>query len=212
MNSNGKRLFVARHGETVFNTAGRLQGTHAHTPLTSAGFRQAETMGAGLRAYLDGFDGVLDLVASDTGRALQTLALVTERIGRDWHDARTDERLNEIDVGSWGGLYYRDLLAQGPVIHGAHRLFQRLPDDAESYADVARRLRSWIDDQQFAHDMILISHGMTSRVLRGLLCDLPDLDGFGAPVAKGLPQGSMVMICDGVEEMVVLGAGEGEKG
>ena len=212
MNNNGKRLFIARHGETVFNAAGRLQGTHAHTPLTAAGFRQALAMGDGLARYLGEAQDRLDLVASDTGRALQTLAIVAERIGGDWHGAATDTRLNEIDVGSWGGLYYRDVVADGPVIHAEHRLFQRLPGDAESYADIAVRLRSWIAEQDFAADMLIISHGMTSRVLRGLLCDLPDLGGFGAPIAPGLPQGSMVMIRDGHEEVVVLGRGEGEKG
>ncbi len=209
---NGKRLFIARHGETVFNAAGRLQGTHAHTPLTVAGFRQALAMGGGLAHYLGEWSGPLDLVASDTGRALQTLAIVGERIGRDWHGATTDARLNEIDVGGWGGLYYKDLMADGPVIDTEHRLFQRLPGDAESYADIAVRLRGWIGDQAFEHDMLIVSHGMTSRVLRGLLCGLPDLKGFGAPIAPGLPQGSMVMIRDGVEELVVQGGGEGEKG
>ncbi len=212
MNSNGKRLFIARHGETVFNAAARLQGTHAHTPLTSRGFRQADAMGQGLSAYLGEWNGPLDLMASDTGRALQTLALVAERIGRDWHAATTDARLNEIDVGSWGGLYYRDLVGGGTVIDEDHRLFARLPDDAESYGDVADRLRLWIAEQLFARDMLIISHGMTSRVLRGLLCDRADLDEYGAPIADGLPQGSMVMIRDGVEHIVTLGNGEREKG
>ncbi|WP_420606412.1 histidine phosphatase family protein [Novosphingopyxis sp.] len=212
MNSNGKRLFVARHGETVFNAAGRLQGTSLHTPLTVAGFRQALAMGEGLAHYLGGWSAPLDLTASDTGRALQTLALIAEAIGCDWQEAISDARLNEIDVGGWGGVYYRDLMADGPVIHAEHRLFMRLPEDAESYTAIAVRLRGWIAEQGFARDMLIVSHGMTSRVLRGLLCGLPDLDGFGAPIAPGLPQGSMVAIRDGVEEVIVLGGGEGEKG
>ncbi len=212
MNSNGKRLFIARHGETVFNAAGRLQGTHTHTPLTATGFRQAEAMGDGLALFLGGWSGSLDLIASDTGRALQTLALVAAKIGRDWHEATTDVRLNEIDVGAWGGRFYRDLLTDGPVIHQEHRLFQRLPEDAESYGDIAIRLHAWIQDQPFERDMLIISHGMTSRVLRGLLCDLPNLEDFEVPIAAGLPQGSMVMICDGKEKLIVRGGGEGEKG
>ena len=35
------RFFIARHGETVFNAAGRIQGDVEHTPLTRAGFAQA---------------------------------------------------------------------------------------------------------------------------------------------------------------------------
>ena len=43
------RDFVARHGETVFNAARRMQGDHPHTPLTRAGFAQADEMGRALR-------------------------------------------------------------------------------------------------------------------------------------------------------------------
>ena len=69
------RDFIARHGETVFNAAGRLQGDHPHTPLTRAGFRQADEMGEALRHVL-GDKPALTLWASPTGRALQTLAVI----------------------------------------------------------------------------------------------------------------------------------------
>ncbi|MFX8168635.1 phosphoglycerate mutase family protein, partial [Acinetobacter baumannii] len=85
----------ARHGETVFNAARRLQGDHAHTPLTRTGFAQADEMGAALAALL-GARPALTLWASPTGRALQTLAVIAEHLGLDWHAARTDARLTEI--------------------------------------------------------------------------------------------------------------------
>jgi hypothetical protein len=44
-----------------------------------------------------------------------------------------------------------------------------------------------------------------------LLLGLPTLSTFDAPIADTLPQGSMVMICDGVEQIVTLGEGAGEK-
>jgi broad specificity phosphatase PhoE len=34
-------LILARHAETVFNAAARMQGNMAHTPLTRAGIAQA---------------------------------------------------------------------------------------------------------------------------------------------------------------------------
>ena len=46
------RDFIARHGETVFNAAKRLQGDAPHTPLTHAGFAQAHEMGRALREEL----------------------------------------------------------------------------------------------------------------------------------------------------------------
>jgi broad specificity phosphatase PhoE len=65
------RFFIARHGETVFNAARRMQGEAEHTPLTRAGFAQAEEIGEALLAAL-GPRPELTLWASPTGRALQT--------------------------------------------------------------------------------------------------------------------------------------------
>ena len=65
------RIFIARHGETVFNAAGRMQGQrHVHTPLTRAGFAQADAMGSALSGWL-GTDQALSLWSSSAGRALQ---------------------------------------------------------------------------------------------------------------------------------------------
>jgi broad specificity phosphatase PhoE len=107
--SNRKgRDFIARHGETVFNIAGRMQGDHPHTPLTRAGFAQADAMGAALRELL-GPKPKLTLWSSSAGRALQTLAIIAEHLELDWHQARTDDRLVEIGMGAWSGRYYADL-------------------------------------------------------------------------------------------------------
>ena len=110
------RDFIARHGETVFNAAARLQGDHPHTPLTRAGFAQADDMGRALRATL-GVAPALTLWASPTGRALQTLAVIAEHLELDWHGAHTDPRLGEIGMGSWGGRYYAEVIEEaGPVV------------------------------------------------------------------------------------------------
>ena len=211
LSTNGKRLFIARHGETVFNAVGRMQGMDAHTPLTWEGCEQAVRMGEALRSHVSD-PASLRLVASPSGRTLQTLALVVAEIHADWHYHTTDRRLREIDVGEWEGQYYLTLFPDiGALVDAEHRLFKIVAPGGEDYVAVAARLREWLTEQDFAHDMLVISHGMTARVLRGLLLDLPDLASFGAPVAPSLAQGSMVMICDGVEEMVIDGAGAGER-
>ena len=209
--TNGKRLFIARHGETVFNAAGRMQGMDAHTPLTWEGCEQAVRMGKALRSHVSD-PALLRLVASPSGRTLQTLALVAAEIHADWHAHETDRRLREIDVGAWEGQYYHTLFPDiGALVDAEHKLFKIVAPGGEDYVAVAVRLREWLAEQDFAHDMLVISHGMTARVLRGLLLDLPDLASFGAPVAPSLAQGSMVMICDGIEDLVIDGSGAGER-
>ncbi|MEG3144400.1 histidine phosphatase family protein [Sphingomonas sp. RT2P30] len=201
------RDFIARHGETVFNAAGRLQGEHAHTPLTRTGFAQAEEMGAALRAQL-GARPKLTLWASPTGRALQTLAVIAEHLELDWHATRTDPRLVEIGMGGWGGRYYTDVIAEvGPVIDQQNGLLSPAAD-GERYADIVTRVSGWLDDtDDDAGDRLVIMHGISSRVLRGVMTGAPELPGYGAPAAGSLPQGSVVMIDSGVEHIVYRGRG-----
>ena len=199
------RDFIARHGETVFNAARRLQGDAPHTPLTRAGFAQAEEMGRALRETLGGRPQ-LTLWASTTGRALQTLAIVTEHLELDWHGARTDPRLTEIGMGSWGGRYYADVVADvGPVID--ERGLLRVAPDGERYEAIAERVSGWLaDTADDDGDRLIIMHGISSRVLRGVMTGAP-VDRCGAPVLPGHPQGTVTLIERGVETVVHLGTG-----
>lgn len=201
------RLYIARHGETVFNAAARLQGDHIHTPLTRDGFAQADQMGAVLRHRL-GPKPDLALWSSSAGRATQTLAIIAEHLGLDWHDAGHDDRLLEIGMGCWGGRYYADVAAEyGAIVDMETRLLKPAPD-GEDYPDIAARVTAWFQDHgSTPGDKIVIMHGISSRVLRGVLRGMDPLPGYDTPVAPGLPQGSITMIEDGVETIIVEGDG-----
>lgn len=213
MSTNGKRLFIARHGETVFNAVARMQGQHAvHTPLTRAGFLQADAMGRALASWLKGEPTPI-LWSSTAGRALQTLAIVAEHVGADWHQTRVDARLQEIDVGDWSERTYADIQAEiGPFVDHDAGLFTVPPPGGEWYDDIALRLNAWIADATAEPgDAIVLMHGMSARVLRGLLLGLKPHPLCDVPIADSLPQGSMVMICDGAEQIVTLGEGALER-
>ncbi|HVF93369.1 MAG TPA: histidine phosphatase family protein [Sphingomonas sp.] len=200
------RDFIARHGETVFNAARRLQGDYPHTPLTRSGFSQADEMGRALRALL-GPAPRLTLWSSPAGRALQTLAIVAEHLALDWHQVRTDERLVEIGMGAWGGRYYADVIDEvGPVITPGGLL--RPAPDGEDYRQIEARVSAWLaDTADDAGDRLVIMHGISSRVLRGVMTGAPADAEFAARIAPGLPQGSVVCIEDGVETVPHLGSG-----
>lgn len=197
------RFLIARHGETVFNAAARLQGGARHTPLTRAGFAQADAMGAALRDRL-GPRPALSLWASPTDRALQTLAIVAEHLELDWHEARTDARLAEIDVGDWGSRTYGEIERAHPgFFDPAAKLFARRPPNGEWYDDIARRLESWLADHEDEEgDRLIVMHGISSCVLRGLLTGAPHREGCGAPVAEGLDQGAIACIEGGLETVL----------
>jgi len=199
------RDFVARHGETVFNAAARLQGEITHTPLTRAGFAQAEELGRALRREL-GARPPLTLWSSPTGRTLQTLAIVAEHLELDWHAARTDARLGEIGMGRWGGRGYAEYEAEAGSLIDERGLL-RVADGGETYPEVAQRLSGWLADTAGdAGDRLVLTHGIASRVLRALLTGAP-VDRCGAPVLPAHPQGTVTVIARGTERVVHLGTG-----
>ena len=202
------RIFIARHGETVFNFAKRMQGDKRDTPLTRTGFAQADAMGSELAAYI-GAGKPLHLWSSPSGRALQTLAVICEHIEHDWHLAKHDPRLFEINVGDWAGRTYAEIMDEiGPIMDLETSLFSVRAPGGEWYDEIAARLTSWIDDTAHIEgDRLVLMHGMSSRVLRGLLLGLEVKAPWNAPIAPSLPQGTMVVIENGEEQIVRQGGG-----
>ncbi len=201
------KTYIARHGETVFNSARRIQGELLHTPLTRAGIAQAERIGAELANQL-GSKPDLELWASPTGRALQTLAIIAEHLGLDWHGAQQDSRLAEIGMGGWDGRPMADIVAEyGKIIDEAAGVFIQVAPDGESYAQVADRLRPWVAERTTPRNRLIIMHGVSSQVLRGTLTGGTAHPNCGTPVGKRLPQGSVALVENGRETIVVEGTG-----
>ena len=198
-------LYLARHAETVYNAGARMQGHMAHTPLTRAGIAQAEAMGAALAAHF-GPNADLDIWASPAGRTLQTVAIVAEHLGRDFFAVKTDPRLLEIDVGRWEGRAYADIIAeQGPIICPDARAFNVTPPGGEYYPAIAARLQAWLADLDSSRTALVISHGITLRVLRGLLAGGRPFE--GVTLADDAPQGTVFRIENGVAAALHVGAG-----
>ena len=100
------RLYIARHGKTMFNTLGRAQGW-SDTPLTQEGERGIQELGIGLKkAGLD-FD---QAVSSDSGRAIQSMGIILDEMGLAVKiHYRYDKRIREWCFGSFDGAYDGDL-------------------------------------------------------------------------------------------------------
>ena len=198
-------MTIARHAETVYNAAARMQGHMAHTPLTRNGIAQAEAMGAALAAHF-GHRPDIDIWASPSGRTLQTAAIVVEQLGVPFFDIRTDARLLEIDVGDWEGRLYSEIVAElGPIISPERRVFNVQAPNGEWFPAIAARLQAWLADLAPDRDVLVISHGITLRVLRGLLAGGAQYE--GVPLADDAPQGTIFVIEDGVQSILHTGAG-----
>ena len=198
-------LYLARHAETVYNAGARMQGNMAHTPLTRTGIAQAEAMGVAIAAHFGPGDDI-DIWASPAGRTLQTVAIVAEHLGRDFFDVRTDPRLLEIDVGRWEGRRYADIVAErGPIICPDARAFNVQPPEGEYYPAIAARLQTWLADLDPTRTALVISHGITLRVLRGMLAGGRMFE--GVQLADDAPQGTVFRVEDGVATALHMGAG-----
>ncbi|CAN5273068.1 histidine phosphatase family protein [soil metagenome] len=196
------RYFLARHGETVYNAAARIQGNSVHTPLSRTGIAQAEAMGAALADFLAD-PREIDIWASTAGRALQTVAIIVEHLHRDFLDVSTDPRLVELEVGAWEGRLYADVIAaDGVILCTDRRLFTVQPPGGEDYPTVAARLRDWLVTLSPDRDVLVVSHGMTLRVLRGLLAGGEPFN--GVPIAEDAPQGTMFLVENGIETRLHL--------
>ena len=89
------RIYMIRHGETVWNVASKLQG-HANVALSDNGRRQAELLGKRLSGLK--FD---QIYASDLARAYETARIIAQY--HDNQDIETLQELREI-VLRWKGL------------------------------------------------------------------------------------------------------------
>ena len=166
----GRTLYFARHGQTQANVEKRFSG-YKDTPLTALGLEQAAQVGCILKREL-GPAADYAFVSSPLARAVTTMKIARTNMGLPAEGFATDNRLKEINLGSWDQLTDEEARAQSPTLfaqRGNDKWHVRVPG-GENYAEVAARVGDWLDELK--QDTFAISHGATTRILRGLLAGL----------------------------------------
>ena len=151
-------LYILRHGETEWNAENRMQG-ELNSPLTSKGEKDAARQAEILHGLdLTGFA----FLCSPQGRAFQTAGIALARIATD---IRTEDRLREIGVGDWSGLLRDDL----PMPEGKDPFMAQyeIAPNGEGFARLKLRCRAFLADLE--GPAVLITHGITSTMIRGLV-------------------------------------------
>ena len=170
-------LLILRHGETEWNRAGRMQGA-LDSPLTDRGRAQAAAQRAILHRHgVLGGQGGHAIITSPQGRALATARIIAQ--GTTAGRPRTDARLREIGMGRWTGRARADLAAIHPEFFAAQAPPLGYYDHApggEGLGPLAARLRGFLSGLR--GPAVIVTHGITSRVLRCLALGLPIAD-FG---------------------------------
>ena len=180
-------LYILRHGETEWNAQNRMQG-ELNSPLTPKGEMDAARQGEILSTLdLDGFD----FICSPQGRAFQTAGIALARIAMH---IRTDDRLREIGVGDWSGLLRDDL----PMPEGKDPFMAQyeIAPNGEGFARLETRCRNFLADLE--RPAVLITHGITSRMLRSIIA------GEGAVSVRTIHggQGCVYHLKDGVQKLL----------
>jgi broad specificity phosphatase PhoE len=163
-------LYFSRHGETQANVEKRFSG-RKDTPLTDKGRSQAHAIGEILLHEL-GPRPAIPCVASPLQRARTTMEIVRTVLELPPDDFTTDARLEEINLGEWDQLTDAEARARDPALFDARAADKwnvHVPG-GENYAKVAARARDWV--QSLAIDTFAVSHGATTRILRGLFLGL----------------------------------------
>ena len=154
-----KLLFI-RHGESVANTEGRLQG-QMDSPLTDRGREQAHALARRLARERW---PVSSIHSSDLCRAADTAGILGAAL-----DAPVflDERLREYDVGVLAGLTRADIEQQYPELWRMSRqspIWPAVPGEEGNEA-FGQRIASVLDDIRSAHEdeqvIAVVSHGRT---------------------------------------------------
>lgn len=159
------RLYITRHGETVWNTQKRMQG-HKDSPLTEKGIHQAEQLARKLA------DIQLDAVyASSSGRTIQTARILAG-------DRKTPviplDELREISLGEWEGRTFEEVEAENPE---QYRNFWECPhryepSGGEGFPDIRRRIGEILSTLVSRHDggnLLVVTHAVALKTIMAIV-------------------------------------------
>lgn len=176
------RILLARHGQTDWNAAGRIQG-QSDTPLNAAGQAQAAALA---RRLIAAGERPERLCASPKRRAFQTaqtagalLGLVPEPV----------DALEEISFGHWEGTSWPDIRLRWPeefARYQADRLGMA-PEGGESFRAMLDRALPALEAIAAGPEgtVLVVSH---SAVIKGVVCWLSGWD--FAVMGRGLHLGN----------------------
>jgi alpha-ribazole phosphatase len=149
------RLYLIRHGETVWNQHSKYQG-HTDVPLSETGLIQAQRVAQRLKG--EDLDAVY---SSDLSRARVTAQLIAQEHGLS---VASFPALREVNYGSWEGLTLFEINAGFP---GVREQWLSDPEnfripEGESLGQVQKRALACIDEIRLRHfggTIAIVSHG-----------------------------------------------------
>ncbi len=165
-------IYFVRHGETVWNTERRLQGS-LDSRLTNEGLAQALENAQTLEEALPNI-ATLAFVSSPLGRARMTMDLIRARLALPVPGYVVEERLAEVRFGDWEGMTFKQIESNFPDQWAERQRakWTHAPPNGESFAQASERLKAWVGELK--SDTVVVAHGAVGRILRGLNLGMPE--------------------------------------
>lgn len=163
------KLFIVRHGETVWNREGRIQG-HTDVGLSERGRRQADLLAQRLKSV------PLDAAyASDLCRASDTADAILQGRGVPFYPT---PRLREYHKGAFEGLTEAELRARYPAEYPGYiaKDLDYAPEGGESTRGVSARMTAVINEIKERHlgdNVLVVGHGGSLRAAMMALLGMP---------------------------------------
>ena len=163
------KLLIVRHGETVWNADGRIQG-HTDVGLSDTGAEQARLLGGRLASIH------IDLAyCSDMKRTSETAEIALGE--RDVVINRTP-RLREYDKGSYEGMTLLEIKAQFPDDYPRYleKNLDYAPEGGETTRGVSSRMADIFGEIKAKHlneTVLIVGHGGSLRAGMVSLLGMP---------------------------------------
>lgn len=169
-------IILARHGQTEWNKARRLQGWK-NSPLTELGLSQASSVAQEIARRVNGDE--CQLFASPLGRAFNTAQIINGALGRNEADIQAEPLLKELSFGIWEGQLFDDIQQKHPEQWQARiqNRWDYVIPEGESYAMASQRAQAFLSQLEAEEGMtIIVSHEVIGIMMRGVYLGLNEED------------------------------------
>lgn len=178
-------LLLIRHGQSLANVAfpaadaedlleAEVSGRDAEVPLTERGRQQAAAVGEWLRTLAPDRRPQV-VITSPYLRARETWRIAAESSGLDLPEPATDDRLVDRLMGDLELLTRAAVRQRFPDEAGRRAEigeYDYAPPGGESFADIAVRLKAFLDDLNAAHAgerVVVVAHDAVVLMMRAVI-------------------------------------------
>lgn len=175
------KLYITRHGQTQWNIETRLQGWK-DSDLTEKGKLDAQALADRLEEV-----HFTNIYSSTQKRSIETAEII--RKDRDIEIVQLKE-LQEIGFGKWEGMAMKDIQEsykdEFDIYLNKPHLY-KATQNGESYDDIFLRVRKALEKiiQNGGEDILIVSHGVTIKILTSIIKEIPLEELYTIDINKG---------------------------